>query len=77
LIAELPALGWRDAFRALHGYERRDRSWMSTVGYGYRLDHLIVSSEQEPVACDHVHEWRTRGLSDHSAIWAEVARRRP
>jgi endonuclease/exonuclease/phosphatase family metal-dependent hydrolase len=72
LLAELPALGWRDAFRAVQGYERRDRSWMSKAGYGYRLDHLIVSPELEPVACDYVHEWRTRGLSDHSAIWADV-----
>ena len=72
LIAALPARGWRDAFRAVHGYERRDRSWMSMAGYGYRLDHLIVSPELEPVACDYVHEWRTRGLSDHSAIWADV-----
>jgi endonuclease/exonuclease/phosphatase family metal-dependent hydrolase len=77
LISGLPARGWRDAFRALHGYERRDRSWMSTVGYGYRLDHLIVSPELEALACEYVHEWRTRGLSDHSAIWAEVTPHRP
>ena len=72
LIAGLPARGWRDAFRALHGYERRDRSWVSRVGYGWRLDHMLVSPELEPVACDYVHEWRERGLSDHSAIWADV-----
>jgi endonuclease/exonuclease/phosphatase family metal-dependent hydrolase len=74
LIAELPARGWRDAFRALHGYERRDRSWVSVVGYGWRLDHLIVSPELEPVACEYVHEWREGGLSDHSAIWADLRR---
>jgi endonuclease/exonuclease/phosphatase family metal-dependent hydrolase len=72
LIVDLPARGWRDAFRALHGYERRDRSWVSRAGYGWRLDHVIVSPELEPVACEYVHEWRQRGLSDHSAIWAEV-----
>jgi exodeoxyribonuclease III len=80
LIAGLPARGWRDAFRALHGYERRDRSWMSRLGYGWRLDHLLVSPELEPVACDYLHEWREGGLSDHSAIWADVivqARRHP
>jgi len=75
LIAELPVLGWRDAFRSLHGYERRDRSWVSKVGYGWRLDHLIVSPEVEPVACEYVHEWREQGLSDHSAIWAEIRSR--
>jgi endonuclease/exonuclease/phosphatase family metal-dependent hydrolase len=72
LVAGLPSRGWRDAFRSLHGYERRDRSWMSTAGYGYRLDHLLVSAQLQPVACDYLHEWRERGLSDHSAMWADV-----
>jgi endonuclease/exonuclease/phosphatase family metal-dependent hydrolase len=74
LVVELPARGWRDAFRSLHGYERRDRSWVSRVGYGWRLDHLIVSPQLEPVACEYLHEWREHGLSDHSAIWADVRR---
>ena len=80
LVVGLPARGWRDAFRALHGYERRDRSWVSRAGYGWRLDHLIVSPHLRPVACDYLHEWRERGLSDHSAIWADVivqGRRQP
>ena len=72
LIAGLPARGWRDAFRAVHGYERRDRSWVSRAGYGWRLDHMLVSPGLEPAACDYLHEWRERGLSDHSAIWADV-----
>jgi endonuclease/exonuclease/phosphatase family metal-dependent hydrolase len=72
LIAELPRRGWRDAFRALHGYQRRDRSWVSSWGEAYRLDHVLVSPGLRPVACDYVHEWRERGLSDHSAIWARI-----
>lgn len=72
LIAELPARGWNDAFRAVHGYERRDRSWVSKAGYGYRLDHVLVSPELEPLACEYVHELRDAGLSDHSAMWAAV-----
>lgn len=72
LIAGLPARGWRDAFRALHGYERRDRSWVSRAGYGWRLDHVLVSPQLEPLGCEYLHEWRERGLSDHSAIWADV-----
>jgi endonuclease/exonuclease/phosphatase family metal-dependent hydrolase len=72
LIAELPRRGWRDAFRSLHGYERRDRSWVSRWGEAYRLDHVLVAPGLRPVVCDYVHEWRERGLSDHSAIWAEV-----
>jgi endonuclease/exonuclease/phosphatase family metal-dependent hydrolase len=73
LIAELPRRGWRDAFRSLHGYERRDRSWVPYYrGPGYRLDHIIVSAGLRPLACDYVHDWRERKLSDHSAIWAEL-----
>jgi endonuclease/exonuclease/phosphatase family metal-dependent hydrolase len=73
LVAELPRRGWLDAFRSLHGYGRRDRSWVSRWGEAYRLDHVIVSPGLRPVACDYVHEWRERGYSDHSAIWAELA----
>jgi endonuclease/exonuclease/phosphatase family metal-dependent hydrolase len=64
--------GWRDAFRAVHGYARRDRSWAMRTGYGWRLDHILVSAGLEPVECDYVHEWRTERLSDHSAIWARL-----
>ena len=79
LIHELTRHGWRDAFRALHGYGRRDRSWAWRTGYGWRLDHILVSPGLEPVDCDYVHEWREQGLSDHSAMWArlESVARRP
>jgi exonuclease III len=72
LIDELTRHGWRDAFRALHGYSRRDRSWAMATGYGWRLDHIIASPELEPVESDYVHEWRTERLSDHSAMWARL-----
>jgi endonuclease/exonuclease/phosphatase family metal-dependent hydrolase len=72
LIDELTRRGWRDAFRALHGYERRDRSWAMASGFGYRLDHIVVSPQLEPLECDYVHEWRTERLSDHSAMWARL-----
>lgn len=73
LIDGLPRGGWHDAFRTLHGYERRDRSWVPLFrGPGYRLDHIIVSPEVTPRECDYVHEWREQRLSDHSAIWAEL-----
>jgi exonuclease III len=73
LIENLPRLGWRDAFRALHGYEARDRSYMlANRKFGWRLDHIVVSPALEPVACEYVHEWRERRLSDHSAMWAEL-----
>jgi exonuclease III len=75
LIRELTRGGWRDAFRALHGYGRRDRSWAWRTGVGYRLDHIVVSPGLEPVECEYVHEWREEGLSDHSGLWARLAAR--
>jgi endonuclease/exonuclease/phosphatase family metal-dependent hydrolase len=73
LIDELVRRGWRDAFRALHGYARRDRSWAPPTGFGYRLDHILLSPGLEPLECEYVHDWRTGRLSDHAAMWARVA----
>src|SRR4051812_9255408 len=64
--------GYVDAFRAVHGYQRRDRSWLYPHGkMGYRLDHILVRG-LKPVACEYEHAWRDAGLSDHAAIWADV-----
>ena len=65
--------GWRDAFRALHGYEARDRSWKLGRHPGYRLDHVLVSPALTPVACRYDHGVREDGLSDHSAMCATIA----
>ena len=43
--------GWRDAFRALHGYAARDRSWKTGRHPGYRLDHVLVSPALVALAC--------------------------
>jgi endonuclease/exonuclease/phosphatase family metal-dependent hydrolase len=64
--------GWRDAFRALHGYEARDRSWKLGRHPGYRLDHVLVSAALTPVACEYDHSLREEGLSDHSGMWARL-----
>jgi endonuclease/exonuclease/phosphatase family metal-dependent hydrolase len=66
------AHGWRDAFRSVHGYSRRDRSWAMRTGYGWRLDHIVVSPGLAAAEADYVHEWRTERLSDHSALWARI-----
>ena len=68
--------GWQDAFRTLHGYEARDRSWKTGRHPGYRLDHILVSPALLPTACAYDHGVREDGLSDHSAMWATVAPRR-
>lgn len=73
LIVGLREHGYVDAFRAVHGYGRRDRSWLYPNGkMGYRLDHVIVRGLR-PVACEYEHGWRDRGLSDHAAMWAQLA----
>ncbi len=73
LVRGLAEHGWRDAFRALHGYEPRDVSWAWPHGGGWRLDHVLVSPGVEPRFCEYVHAWRRDGLSDHSALVAELA----
>jgi endonuclease/exonuclease/phosphatase family metal-dependent hydrolase len=65
--------GVRDVFRALHGLERREISWSYPRRQGgYRIDHILASRHFEPVACDYLHAVREAGLSDHSAMWAEL-----
>jgi endonuclease/exonuclease/phosphatase family metal-dependent hydrolase len=63
---------WTDAFRAIHGYGARDRSWMyANAKFGWRLDHVFVRG-LEIVDCAYEHAWREARLSDHSAVWADV-----
>jgi len=75
VVPGLQDLGYRDAFRTLHGYARREPSWTwrQRAGHdgGWRLDHLFATSELRPVRCVYHHEWRDSGLSDHSALEAD------
>jgi endonuclease/exonuclease/phosphatase family metal-dependent hydrolase len=72
LIVTLREHGYEDAFRTLHGYMRRDRSYVFMNGrVGWRLDHVIVRGLRI-AGCDYVHDWRERKLSDHSAMWADL-----
>jgi endonuclease/exonuclease/phosphatase family metal-dependent hydrolase len=65
--------GFADAFRARHGYLRRDRSWLYPHGRtGYRLDHILVRGLHVD-ECEYEHGWRERRLSDHSALWAALS----
>jgi exonuclease III len=73
LIKGLEPYGFRDAFRGLHGYERREPSWVwQRWGGGYRLDHLIVSREVAVPRVEYLHDWRDAGLSDHSPLLATL-----
>ncbi|HWT25411.1 MAG TPA: hypothetical protein VN213_18045, partial [Solirubrobacteraceae bacterium] len=76
VVPGLRDLGFQDAFRTLHGYASREPSWTwrRIAGHkgGWRLDHLFCSAELRPVACVYHHDWRDAGLSDHSALEADV-----
>jgi exodeoxyribonuclease III len=72
LLRGLEPYGFRDAFRALHGYEQREISWgWQRWSGGYRLDHLLVSGIGVE-RCEYEHEWRHEGLSDHSPLIARL-----
>jgi exonuclease III len=72
ILTGLAEWGMVDVFRALHGYERQDASWVFNTRArrksAHRLDHILASSGLNPVWCDYHHGWREAGLSDHSAI---------
>jgi exodeoxyribonuclease-3 len=73
LVAGLADHGYVDAFRAVHGYGARDRSWMYANGkFGYRLDH-VLARRLRILDCAYEHGPREAGLSDHSAVWAALA----
>lgn len=73
LIRGLDRYGFRDAYRSLHGYGKRELSWeWPRWKGGYRLDHLLVSGPWQPTSCHYLHELRTCGLSDHSPLLADL-----
>ena len=73
VVPGLADIGFRDAFRAIHGYGVREISWAwQKWGGGYRLDHVFCSARLQPVAAQYHHAWREEGLSDHSALEADL-----
>jgi exonuclease III len=72
VVPGLHEVGYRDAFRSLHGYASASPSWTwkAIAGHdgGWRLDHTFMSAELLPIACQYHHDWREQGLSDHSAL---------
>jgi exonuclease III len=71
VVPGLRELGFSDAFRAVHGYASKEPSWVWRHGGGWRLDHVFVA-EAEVVAATYHHDWRDDGLSDHSALEADL-----
>ena len=76
VVPGLRDLGYRDAYRTLHGYQSRSPSWTwkTIAGHngGWRLDHTFISPHLLPRACHYHHEWREHGLSDHSALETDL-----
>lgn len=73
LYEELPAIGWMDAYRALHA-NRIELSWSDSDGRGYRFDHTFITTDlrERLGRCEYVHETREHDLSDHSAMVIEL-----
>lgn len=81
VVPGLRDIGYRDAFRPLHGYASREPSWtwrrIAGHGGGWRIDHVFASIELDPVTCGYHHAWRDDDLSDHSPLEADLAIRLP
>jgi exonuclease III len=76
VVPGLRDLGFADAFRAVHGYESKEPSWVWSHGGGWRLDHVFAAGLEVEAAAYH-HGWRDDGLSDHSALEADLRPPRP
>src|SRR4051812_42873631 len=76
VVPGLRELGYRDAFRELHGYAQREPSWTwrRIAGHdgGWRLDHVFASEELRAASAAYHHAWRDEGLSDHSALEVDL-----
>jgi exodeoxyribonuclease III len=72
VVPGLRDLGFTDAFRAVHGYDHKEPSWVFRHGGGWRLDHAFASAELEAAAATYHHAWRDGGLSDHSALEVDL-----
>jgi exonuclease III len=72
VVPGLREVGFADAFRVVHGYASKEPSWVWRHGGGWRLDHIFASGLGVAAARYH-HAWRDDGLSDHSALEADMA----
>lgn len=72
-LTEIESRGYFDAFRAAKG-DVKEYSWFSHQGNGFRYDHIYMHAALRTVLsdCYYVHELRNAGLSDHSAMIAEL-----
>jgi exodeoxyribonuclease III len=72
-LRTLEATGMVDAFRFIYP-EKEEYSWFSHQKNGYRYDHTYVSQDLCPIikTVFYLHDWREKGLSDHSPMLLEI-----
>ena len=78
-MADMKRVGWRDAFRALHG-DARAYTWYSpNAGNGFRLDQAFVNRALMPRVAAVRYEWgrspadsRRDAVSDHAALLLDL-----
>jgi len=58
-----------DAWRLVNG-EKKEFSWYSNAGNGFRLDHFFVKSnlKNRINSCEYIHKYREIKISDHSML---------
>lgn len=74
VLTGLAGWGLLDVYRQLHGYAVAEMSWVLRRGdavRGRRFDHVFASPTLRPQRCTYLHDFRARGLSDHSPIEVE------
>ena len=72
-IYKLEEKGMVDAFRLLNG-NKKEYSWYSNAGNGFRIDHFFVSNfvKDNVTKCFYIHESRNEKISDHSLMTLEI-----
>ena len=72
-MTDLCQQGWVDVWRLRH-LEKREFSWYSVAGNGFRIDHAFANPKlaKSVQSARYDHKVRTKGLSDHSSLWVEV-----
>lgn len=65
--------GYIDAYKYCNK-GRQEHSWVGRTNDGYRYDYGFVSSDlkENIISCRYIHETRSDGLTDHSAIVIEL-----
>jgi exonuclease III len=77
-MGRLSAMGYVDAWRTRNG-RKREPSWVSHQGAGFRIDHAFVSAPLAARLEDawYSHSERQTGLSDHSSMTVRLSEKAP